>query len=141
MSESIHLEYIVEGNNFTSAGAASDEIKNQLKKLGILTEDIRRVAIAMYEGEINMVIHAGGGIAVADIFVDHIDIQLIDQGKGIENIELAMQPGWSTAKPEVLAMGFGAGMGIPNMKKYTDDFKIESEVGKGTTVKLTIKFR
>lgn len=138
--EGIHLEFVVEGNNFVSAGAASDEVKTQLKKLGILSEDIRRVAIAMYEGEINMVIHAGGGVAVADIFVDHIEIALIDEGKGIENIELAMQPGWSTADTDVLAMGFGAGMGIPNMIKYTDDFHIGSEVGKGTTVKLKINF-
>ncbi|MDD4839703.1 MAG: anti-sigma regulatory factor [Clostridia bacterium] len=136
----IHLEYTVEGNNFSSAGMASDEVKNNLKKLGIPPEDIRRVAISMYEGEINMVIHAGGGHAYVDIFVDHIEIWLIDEGKGIENIELAMKPGWSTAPDDVRSLGFGAGMGLPNMVKYTDDFHIESEVGKGTKVKLTINF-
>ncbi len=138
---SIHLEYEVAGNNFASAGVASDEVKNHLKKLGIMPEDIRRVAIAMYEGEINMVIHAGGGKAIVDIFVDHAEIQLVDHGKGIVDIEQAMRPGWSTAPDEVIALGFGAGMGLPNMAKYSDDMKIESEVGKGTTVTMKVDFQ
>ena len=137
----IHLEFDVSGENFASAGSASEEVKNNLKKLGIPQEDIRRVAIAMYEGEINMVIHAGGGRALIDIYVDRIDIVLADRGKGIADIELAMQPGWSTADEDVRSLGFGAGMGLPNMKKYADDFHIESEVGRGTIVRMTVFFR
>lgn len=94
----------------------------------------------MYEGEINMVIHAGGGVATADIYLDRIEIVLADKGKGIPDVELAMTPGWSTAPEDIRALGFGAGMGLPNMKKYTDEFVIESEVGVGTTVKMTIFF-
>ncbi|NCA66460.1 MAG: anti-sigma regulatory factor [Clostridia bacterium] len=140
MEKGIHLEFEVSGGNFASAGTASDEIKKHLKQLGIRSEDVRRVAISMYEGEINMVIHAGGGRALADIYLDRIVIELIDTGKGIEDIELAMQPGYSTAPEDIRALGFGAGMGLPNMKKYTDEFHIESEVGKGTKVVLTVYF-
>ena len=141
MSENrIHLEFTVNGSNFASAGSASEEVKSTFKKLGIASADIRRVAIAMYEGEINMVIHAGGGIATADIYIDRVEIVLADKGKGIPDVELAMTPGWSTAPEDIRALGFGAGMGLPNMKKYTDEFVIESEVGVGTTVKMTIFF-
>ena len=94
----------------------------------------------MYEGEINMVIHAGGGEAIVDIYLDKIDILLADHGKGIEDIEQAMQPGYSTAPDDIRALGFGAGMGLPNMKKYTDEFRIDSTVGVGTNVYMTIKF-
>lgn len=138
--KSIHLEFDVAGDNFNTAGSASDAVKSKLKLMGVNPEDIRRVAISMYEGEINMVIHAGGGKAVVDIFADKIDIQLNDTGKGIEDIEQAMQPGFSTANDEVRALGFGAGMGLPNIKKYTDEFNIKSEVGKGTNVRLEIDF-
>ena len=121
MSETrIHQEYVVSGNNFASAGSASEEVKSTLKKIGVASSDIRRVAIAMYEGEINMVIHAGGGVATVDIYLDRVEIVLADKGKGIENVELAMTPGWSTAPEDIRALGFGAGMGLPNMKKYTD---------------------
>ncbi|MGN0796404.1 MAG: ATP-binding protein [Christensenellales bacterium] len=137
----LHLEFDVAGNNFSQAGMASDQVKITLKKMGISAEDVRRVAIAMYEGEINMVIHGGGGKAIVDIDVDHIDIQLIDHGKGIENIELAMTPGWSTAEEDVRSLGFGAGMGLPNMKKYADELKIESEVNVGTTVTMSVRFQ
>lgn len=136
----IRLEFAVSGNNFASAGSASEEVKSTLKKLGIAAADIRRVAIAMYEGEINMVIHAGGGTASADIYLDRVEIVLADKGKGIENVELAMTPGWSTAPEDIRALGFGAGMGLPNMKKYTDEFRIDSKVGEGTTVYMTIFF-
>ena len=139
--ESIHLEFAVSGNHFASAGSASEEVKGTLKKLGIAPSDIRRVAIAMYEGEINMVIHAGGGVASCDIYLDRIEIELADKGKGIPDVELAMPPGWSTAPEHIRALGFGAGMGLPNMKKYTDEFAIESEVGVGTTVRMTIFFK
>lgn len=141
MSEqSIHLEFTVAGDNFYTAGSASDEVKDKLRLLGVNPDDIRRVAISMYEGEINMVIHAGGGVAIVDVYADRIVIQLNDTGKGIEDIELAMQPGYSTANEEVRALGFGAGMGLPNMKKYTDVFDIKSKVGEGTRVTLTIFF-
>ena len=140
MSESIHLVFNVDGKNFSSAGTASEEVKSKLKMIGISSADIRRVAIAMYEGEINMVIHAGGGEAIVDIFLDRIEILLADHGKGIEDIEQAMQPGWSTAPDDIRALGFGAGMGLPNMKKYTDEFRIDSTVGVGTNVYMTIKF-
>lgn len=136
----IHQEYEVLGNNFASAGSASEEVKSTLRMLGISPQDIRRVAISMYEGEINMVIHAGGGIATADIYLDKIEIELADKGKGIEDVELAMTPGYTTATDTVRALGFGAGMGLPNMKRSTDEFSIESVVGVGTTVKMTINF-
>lgn len=136
----IHLEFDVPGNNFLSAGYASDEVKNTLKKLGVSPVAIRRTAIAMYEGEINMVIHAGGGRATADIYDDHIKIVLSDSGKGIENISLAMQEGWSTATDDVRNLGFGAGMGLPNIKTYSDRFEIQSEVGRGTELTIEVDF-
>lgn len=138
--ESIHLEYDVDGNNFVSAGQATEKVKFCLKGLGISPADIRRIAIAMYEGEMNMVIHANGGKAVVDIFVDKIVVSLQDKGHGIADIEQAMQPGFSTATESIRDLGFGAGMGLPNMKKYTDEFDIKSVVEKGTTVTLTVNF-
>ncbi len=136
----IHLEYDVDGNNFVSAGQATEKVKFCLKGLGINSQDVRRIAIAMYEGEINMVIHANGGKAIVDIYVDKIVVQLVDTGNGIADIEQAMQPGFSTATEAVRSLGFGAGMGLPNMKKYADQFDIQSTVGVGTTIKLTVLF-
>lgn len=138
--EKLHFDFEVEGGNFTSAGTASERVKNTLKQLGLNHMTIRRAAIAMYEGEINMVIHAGGGRAVVDITPQAVEIALIDNGPGIEDIELAMQEGYSTATEEIRMLGFGAGMGLSNMKKYTDYMKIESEVGVGTKVYLRINF-
>lgn len=138
--EHVHLEYDVDGNNFVSAGQATENVKFCLKGLGINPQDIRRIAIAMYEGEINMVIHANGGKAIADIYLDKIVVQLVDTGAGIADIDQAMQPGFSTATEDVRNLGFGAGMGLPNMKKYTDEFAIESTVGVGTKITLTVKF-
>ncbi len=140
MADAIHLEFDVAGNNFVSAGSATNYVKDTLKNLGIANCDVRRIAIAMYEAEINMVIHACGGKAIVDIYADKIEVWLVDHGKGIENIELAMQPGWTTASEDIRDLGFGAGMGLPNIKKYTDEFKIESEVGKGTKVYLKVNF-
>ncbi|MBR2349264.1 MAG: anti-sigma regulatory factor [Clostridia bacterium] len=140
MSEALRLEFNVAGNNFISAGSASDEVKKTLKMLGIGAQFIRKVAIAMYEGEINMVIHAGGGRAIVDIFPEKIKIVLQDEGPGIPDIELAMKEGYSTATDNIRDLGFGAGMGLPNMKKYTDEFLIESEVGVGTTVTMVVNF-
>ena len=138
MSEVLKLHFNVDGDDFTSAGEASAEVKKNLRLLGYDPETIRRVSIAMYEGEINMVIHAGGGVADVSIYKDKIEVVLTDNGPGIEDIELAMSEGYSTAPDAVRALGFGAGMGIPNMKRYADKFDIESVVGKGTKVTLII---
>lgn len=134
----IRYEYDVDGENFASAGHASESVKRTLKQMGVLAASVRRVAIAMYEGEINMVIHAHGGKAIAEIYPDCIEITLKDSGPGIADIELAMQAGYSTATDNIRSLGFGAGMGLPNMKKYSDEMRIESTVGVGTTVFLRI---
>ena len=138
MGDQLIFTYDIDGSDFTRAGEASSSVKNKLKMLGVNSEIIRRVAIAMYEGEINMVIHAGGGeidVAVTD---ESVDMTLTDQGPGIPDIALAMSEGWSTAPDEVRSLGFGAGMGLPNMKKYSDEFDIQSTVGVGTTVKMLV---
>ena len=131
-------EYEVPGDDFARAGEASGHIKSMLKELGFAPAMIRRVAITTYEAEINMVIHAGGGVIDVDIDDEKITAVLTDHGPGIENVELAMQDGWSTATEQVRGLGFGAGMGLPNMKKYSDDLKIDTEVGVGTTVTITV---
>ena len=138
--ESVRYEYDVDGENFASAGRASESVKRTLKQLGVSPESVRRVAIAMYEGEINMVIHAHGGKAIVDLFPDHVEIRLIDRGPGIADIELAMKAGYSTAPESIRSLGFGAGMGLPNMKKYSDEMTIDSQVGVGTSVYLRINF-
>ena len=138
MNEGIKLHYEVDGNDFASAGEASSDTKRILKKLGISKEAIRKVSIAMYEGEINMVIHAGGGVADVDITPERIDIVLSDKGPGIPDIELAMQEGYSTAPDNIRNIGFGAGIGLPNMKKYSDSMEIVTEVGVGTTIYMTV---
>ena len=139
MSESITFHYDVDGEDFTSAGQASVQVKKNLRRLGIPPEIIRQVSIAMYEGEINMVIHAGGGDADVIVSEDRIEIVLADHGPGIADIDLAMQEGYSTAPDSVRSLGFGAGMGLPNMKRYTDEMTIDSVVGEGTTIKMTVK--
>ena len=138
MSESIRLHYDVPGDDFTRAGAASGDVKRTLKQLGVSPNVIRNVAIAMYEGEINMVIHAGGGEIDVEITEDRINMTLADQGPGIADIDLAMKEGYSTAPDNIRSLGFGAGMGLPNIKKYSDTFEIETEVGVGTTLKLAV---
>ena len=114
------------------------DVKHKLKKLGYNPSAIRRVSIAMYEGEINMVIHAGGGEANVDVDPDKVVIVLTDHGPGIADVEKAMQEGWSTAPDNVRSLGFGAGMGLPNMKKYSDEMTIDSVVGQGTTLKMVV---
>lgn len=136
--DSIKLHYDVPGDDFTRAGAASSDVKRNLKELGISPSVIRNVSIAMYEGEINMVIHAGGGWIDVEITEEQIIMILADEGPGIANLELAMKEGYSTAPDNIRCLGFGAGMGLPNIKKYTDDFRIETEVGKGTTLYLKV---
>ena len=134
----LQLRYSVPGDDFTRAGEASDDVKHKLKKLGYNPSAIRRVSIAMYEGEINMVIHAGGGEANVDVDPDKVVIVLTDHGPGIADVEKAMQEGWSTAPDNVRSLGFGAGMGLPNMKKYSDEMTIDSVVGQGTTLKMVV---
>ena len=136
----IKLEYDVLGNNFSTAGSASDSVKAQLKMIGIDPKDIRRVAIAMYEGEINMVIHAGGGKAIVEIYPDKVVIVLADHGPGIKDINEAMKEGFSTANDDIRNMGFGAGMGLPNMKKCSDSMNIDTKVGVGTKITMVINF-
>lgn len=137
--EPLHLHYEVDGTDFTIAGENSSKVKKMLNKLGFSPSLVRRVAIAMYEGEINMVIHAKGGEIDVDITPEEVVAVLKDKGPGIEDVEKAMQEGFSTADHQVRELGFGAGMGLPNMKKYSDDMKIETKIGEGTTVTLTIK--
>lgn len=138
MNEPVTFHFDVAGGNFSSAGEASVKVKKLLRQLNMDPEIIRRVSIAMYEGEINMVIHANGGTADVYLYPDRIQIVLADVGPGISDVSLAMQEGYSTAKDNVRALGFGAGMGLPNMKRYTDRMDISSEVGKGTTVTMEV---
>ena len=138
MSDLLTFHFDVDGDDFTSAGQASVQIKKNLRQLGIAPDTIRRVSIAMYEGEINMVIHAGGGEADVSVSEDEVIIVLTDHGPGIPNLEQAMQEGFSTAPDAIRSLGFGAGMGLPNMKRYTDYMNIESEVGKGTTITMKV---
>ena len=134
----IHLQYDVPGDDFTRAGEASADLKARLKRLGLPSDMVRRTAIALYEGEINLAIHANGGHIEVTIVPESVEMTLTDEGPGIEDISLAMSEGWSTAPDEVRSLGFGAGMGLPNMKKYSDEFFIESEVGKGTRVVMRV---
>lgn len=136
MQNDLCFHFDVDGSNFTSAGEASVQVKKLLRQMGFSPDIIRRVSIAMYEGEINMVIHAGGG--VADVCVDQNSVRVVltDHGKGIADIELAMQEGYSTAPDNIRALGFGAGMGLPNMKRYADKMQVDSTVGQGTTITM-----
>jgi len=138
MSE-IRLSFDIKHNDFDRAGAASSNLKNSLKQLGYQPEDIRRVAIASYEAEMNVVVHASDGKMEAIITPEMVDIWVIDKGPGIENIELAMQEGYSTAPDKIRELGFGAGMGLPNIKKNSDFFEIESKVPDGTKVHFIIR--
>ncbi len=138
MSDALSFHFDVDGEDFTCAGQASVQVKKNLRRLGLSPEIIRRVSIAMYEGEINMVIHAGGGHAEVRVHEDAIEIILEDKGPGIANIDQAMQAGFSTATDTIRSLGFGAGMGLPNMKRYTDSMEIESTVGVGTRIVMRV---
>ena len=138
MSEALSFRFHVDGDDFTSAGQASVQVKKDLRRLGIPAEIIRRVSIAMYEGEINMVIHAGGGEAEVRVTEEAIEIILTDRGPGIADIEKAMQAGYSTAPDTIRSLGFGAGVGLPNMKSYTDYMDIQSTVGVGTCITMRV---
>lgn len=135
------FEFVIDGNNFDMAGEASGNVKRTLSKLGVAPAVIKRTAIAMYEAEINAFIHGGGGFAEVEIDNEKIEIIIKDTGKGIPDLDLAMQEGWSTADENVRKMGFGAGMGLPNIKKNSDELEIETAEGKGTKVKIIINIK
>ncbi len=135
----IRLKYNVDAGDLSRAGEASSKMKMSLRKLGIPPETIRRASICMYEGEINMVIHANGGTATVVVTMDEITIRLADSGPGIPDLEKAMSAGWTTAGDTARGLGFGAGMGLPNMKRYSDEMHIDTTVGVGTTVTMKIK--
>jgi serine/threonine-protein kinase RsbT len=140
MDEIIEGSFQIIGGNFANAGEASMQMKSKLMEIGVDEAIIRRAAIATFEAEMNVIIYAAAGRLHYHITPHNIKIKIEDMGPGIENIELAMQEGYSTAPDWVREMGWGAGMGLPNMKKNSDEFKIDSVVGEGTTVEMTIKF-
>ena len=141
MSDPLIFHFDVDGENFTSAGQASTQVKKNLRQLGLPPDVIRRVSIAMYEGEINMVIHANGGTADVIVTEQYVEIILADKGPGIPNVEQAMQEGFSTATDSIRSLGFGAGMGLPNMKRNADEFDITSERGVGTTISMLFRLQ
>jgi len=130
--------FTVHGDDFSSAGEASVQVKKILRNIGFDADTIRRVSIAMYEAEINMVIHAGGGVAELFVYPDKIVITLTDKGPGIADIDLAMSEGYSTAPDNIRSLGFGAGMGLPNIKRYSDELSIDSKLGEGTKLTITV---
>jgi len=134
----MHFSYNVEGGNFTRAGLASSEIKKILKQLNVDMSIIKRTVVACYEAEVNIVAHAYSGTIFLDISTEFINIRLVDEGPGIPDIALAMKEGFSTATSKVREMGFGAGMGLPNIRKNADRMNISSEIGKGTTLEITM---
>lgn len=138
MCMTMKLHFDVSGDDFTRAGEASGKVKSKLKQLGIAPDAVRRVAIALYEGEINLVIHAGGGEIDVEISPEDIKMTLSDKGPGIADVEKAMTEGYSTATENIRSLGFGAGMGLPNMKKYSDEMKIDTKLGEGTTIFMQI---
>jgi serine/threonine-protein kinase RsbT len=136
----MQFEYQIEGGNFTKAGYASSEIKKKLKQLNVDLGIIKRTVVSTYEAEVNVVAHAYSGTIYVELDEEKIIIRLVDEGPGIPDIDQAMQEGYSTASSKVREMGFGAGMGLPNIKKNADRLQITSEVGKGTTVEITMFF-
>ena len=139
--ETIKFRYEVKDSDFSVAGENSSKVKKTLKTLGFNPESIRKVAIAMYEAEINMVIHANGGYIEGEITPEKIVVRLCDNGPGIPDIEKAMKEGFSTADHSVRELGFGAGMGLPNIKKYSDELNITTTVGKGTTLEIIVNVK
>ncbi|GAB1474205.1 hypothetical protein MASR2M69_16460 [Bacteroidota bacterium] len=136
----MHFEYKVEGGDFTQAGYASSQVKKSLKQLGVDSAVIKRVVVALYEAEVNIVAHAYRGVIYVDIESSGIKLKLADEGPGIPDVTMAMTKGFSTASPAVREMGFGAGMGLPNISENADFLSIETEVGKGTTLNIEIRF-
>jgi len=138
LNNQICWNYIITNEDFTRAGEASSDVKKKLRQMGVSPDVIRKVTIAMYEGEINMVIHAEGGVIDVEVSPDKVLMVLKDKGPGIADIEKAMTAGYSTANENIRSLGFGAGMGLPNMKKYSDEMKVETVIGEGTTVTMAI---
>ena len=136
----MHLEYKVYEADFVNAGAASSAIKKTLKQLNVSPQIVKRVVVALYEAEVNAIAHAYGGMIYADIEPDNIVLKVEDKGPDIPDIDWAMQEGNSTASPEVRNMGFGAGMGLPNIQKNVDKLNVTSTVGVGTTVEMEVNF-
>ena len=134
----MHYTFNIERGNFADAGQASSSVTRTLKQLGVDPVNIKRTVVALFEAEINAVAHAYGGMSDVGIDGEKIVMVVADEGPGIPNVDLAMQEGWSTASPQVREMGYGAGMGLPNIKKNTDDLKIDTQVGVGTTVTMTV---
>lgn len=128
--------FTVDGADFSRAGEASAQIKSLLKALGMDPDVTRRASVSAYEAEINMVIHADGGQILLTVTPEAIDMVFEDTGPGIPDVKLAMQEGWSTAPRDVVALGFGAGMGLPNIYKYSDEFQLDTTVNVGTTLKI-----
>ena len=134
----MNIEYKITGGDFTHAGYASSQVKKMLKQLGVNSTVIKRVVVCLYEAEVNIVAHAYDGSISISLDADTISMKLTDRGPGIGDIEQAMTRGFSTASPQVREMGFGAGMGLPNIKANADSFIITSEPGVGTTLQITI---
>lgn len=132
------LEFSIDGGNFAGAGTASSEVKRTLKQLGVDSAKIKRIVVALFEAEINVVAHAYSGKITVKISESKVDICIEDEGPGIANIDRAMQEGYSTASQKVREMGFGAGMGLPNIKRNTDEFKLSSVVDKGTVLEMAV---
>ena len=136
----MHFEYTIIEGDFVNAGVASSSVKKTLKQLNLSPAVIKRVVVALYEAEVNAIAHAYGGTIYVDIDSERILMKVADRGPGIPDLELAMQEGYSTARPEVRDMGFGAGMGLPNMKKNVDKLVVHTKVGEGTTVEMEVSF-
>lgn len=134
-------EYVIPANDFVVAGEASSGMRKLLTQMGVPPSIVKRASVAMYEAEINAVIHGHGGRAHVEIDGGKVSIRITDEGPGIPDLDLAMQEGWSTAPDSVREMGFGAGMGLPNIKKHADLFHIDTEPGHGTTVHITVHFK
>jgi len=134
----IRRNFVIPADDFTVAGEASSSVKKMLIQLGVDPQKVKKTAISMYEAEINAVIHANGGIASVEIDKNKVFIKIQDKGPGIPDLELAMKEGYTTAPDVIREMGFGAGMGLPNMKRYADLLEVKTEVGKGTTVEITV---
>ncbi|MFZ5990131.1 MAG: ATP-binding protein [Bacillota bacterium] len=134
----IRQHFVIPADDFTTAGEASSSVKKILIQLGVKPQVVKKTAVSMYEAEINAVIHARGGSADVEIHRDKILIRIQDEGPGIPDLELAMQEGYSTAPDDIRELGFGAGMGLPNMRRYADKLEIKTEVGKGTAVEITV---
>ncbi len=139
MADLIVLRYEVKDGEFQYVGEASSSVKKTLRMLDVPPDALRRISIALYEGEVNMVIHAHGGNITVEISPEEVKMVLDDVGPGIPDIEQALQPGWSTAPDEIRNLGFGAGMGLPNMKANTDSMEIDSRIGEGTRITMTVK--